>query len=124
MKSGRRAIIEIGVSQSRGMTVYFSFDQTRTFATFRREGSVVAHSRTIDELFQSRIDARDDRKFVAVLEGSFEYLQNFRTSLRTPRLIVYVSTLEILHQLKVTVVDEDWEPGGEKIDLNYYLRER
>lgn len=114
---------EIGVCNARGMTTYFSFDQTRTFATYRREGSVVTHSRTIDELFQSRIDARDDRKFVAVLEGSFEYLQKFRTSLETPHLVVYVSTREILYQLKVKVVDEDWKPGAEKIDLNNYLGE-
>lgn len=115
---------EIGVCHARGITTYFSFDQTRSFATYRREGSVITHTRTIDELFQSRIDARDDRQFVAVLEGSFDFLQEFRTSLKTPHLIVYVSALEVLHQLEVNVVDKDWKPGAKTIDLNKYLPSR
>jgi hypothetical protein len=121
MHIGNDQIREIGVSQARGITAYFSLDQTRTFSTYRREGSGVIRNNTIDELFQKRRDAGDDRFFVAILEGSLGFLQSYQASLTIPRLVVYISTPEVLRALNVEVIDENWRSNRKKIDLNNYL---
>ena len=109
------------MSQARGITAYFSLDQTQTFSTYRREGSGVIRNNTIDELFQKRRDAGDDRFFVAILEGSLGFLQSYQASLTIPRLVVYISTPEVLQALNVEVIDENWRSNRKKIDLNNYL---
>lgn len=121
MKSKKNPIREIGISKARGITAYFAFDQTKTFSTYRREGSVIDHTSTIDELFQKRLDAGDDRVFIAVLDGSLEYLRHFKETLTTPKLIVYLSTLDVLDELNIEVIDRKWESTQEKIDLNKYV---
>lgn len=121
MKSGSSQIREIGVCHARGITTYFSLDQTKTFSTYRREGSGVVREDTIDELFQKRHDAADNRLFVAVLEGSLIFLRQFQETLKMPHLIIYISTLDVLRELKVDVIDENWKSNQNKIDLNKYL---
>lgn len=121
MGIGRKAVREIGVSHARGITAYYSFDQTKTFSTYRREGSGVTRDITIDELFRKRREAGDNRSFIAVLEGSLGFLQSYQTALTVPDLIVYVSTPEVLQELNVEIVDNNWESNQKKIDLNYYL---
>jgi hypothetical protein len=121
MSTGNSQPREIGVINARGITAYFSFDQTKTYSTYRREGSGVVRDSSIDELFQKRRNARDDRFFIAVLEGSLGFLQQYQRTLKMPHLIVYISTPAVLQELGVVVIDENWNAQQQKIDLNHYL---
>ena len=62
--------------------------------------------------------------FVAIIQGDIGFMLDYRLKLNLPDLIVYVSTPELLRQMNIQVIDESWERGDEKIDLNLYLPRR
>lgn len=112
---------ELGVCKSSGFTSYFSLDQTKTLSYYRREGSTIEH-RSIDEEIRARIAARDDRKFVAIIEGSHEFISHYRELLTLPDVVVYVSDVDSLRSIGITPVDVNWEKSDKKIDLNEFLQ--
>ena len=111
---------ELGVCQASGFTSYFSLDQTKTLSYYRREGSTIEH-RAIDEEIRSRVAARDDRKFVAIIEGSLEFISHYRGLLTLPDVVVFVSDVDSLRSIGITPVDMNWKKGDKKIDLNKFL---
>jgi hypothetical protein len=111
---------ELGVCQASGFTSYFSLDQSKTLSYYRREGSTIEH-RSIDEEIRARIAARDDRKFVAIIEGSLEFISRYRELLTLPNVIIYVSDVDTLRLIGITPVDVNWKKGDKKIDLNKFL---
>ena len=111
---------ELGVCQASGFTSYFSLDQTKTLSYYRREGSGMEH-RSIDEEIRARIAAKDDRKFVAIIEGSREFISRYRELLTLPDVIIYVSDVDTLRSIGITPVDVNWKKGDKKIDLSKFL---
>jgi hypothetical protein len=111
---------ELGVCKASGFTSYFSLDQTKTLSYYRREGSTIEH-RSIDEEIRARIAARDDRKFVAIIEGSLEFISRYRELLTLPDVVVFVSDVDSLRSIGITPVDLNWKKGDKKIDLNKFL---
>ena len=114
---------ELGVCKSSGFTSYFSLDQSKTLSYYRREESAIEHQ-SIDEEIQARIAAKDDRKFVAIIEGSIEFISQYRESLTLPDVVVYVSDADSLRSIGITPVDVNWKKGDNKIDLNKFLEKR
>ena len=112
---------ELGVCKSSGFTSYFSLDQTKTLSYYRREGSTIEH-KSIDEEIRARIAARDDRKFIAIIEGSLQFISHYRELLTLPDVIVYVSDVDTLQSIGITPVDGNWKKGDKKIDLNEFLQ--
>lgn len=111
---------ELGVCQASGFTSYFSLDQTKTLSYYRREGSSIEHQ-SIDEEIRARIAAKDDRKFVAIIEGSLEFISRYRELLTLPDAIIYVSDVDTLRSIGITPVDVHWKKGDKKIDLSKFL---
>jgi hypothetical protein len=114
---------ELGVCKSSGFTSYFSLDQSKTLSYYRREESAIEHQSN-DEEIQARIAAKDDRKFVAIIEGSIEFISQYRESLTLPDVVVYVSDADSLRSIGITPVDVNWKKGDNKIDLNKFLEKR
>ena len=114
---------EIGISKASGFTSYFSLDQTRTLSFYRRQGSTVAH-KPIDEEICKRINAGDNRLFVAIIEGDINFMLGYRASVTKADLIIYISSSQNLSGIGVRILDQNWMNGDEKIDLNEFLPER
>jgi hypothetical protein len=112
---------EIGISKASGFSSYFSLDQSKTLSYYRREGSSIEH-RSIDEEIRARIAARDDRKFVAIIEGGLQFISHYRESLTFPDVIVYVSDIVSLRSIGITPIDANWEKGDKNMDLNKFLQ--
>ena len=113
-------IREIGVSHASGLTTYFSLDQSRTLSYYRRQGSKLDH-KEIDDEIRARIAARDDRMFVAIIEGNVDFMLTYKRRLSQPNVIIFVSNVENLRLIGVTAIDELWKKGDTQLDLNEFL---
>ena len=112
----------LGICKASGFTTYFGLDQTRTLSFYRRqEGPIERSPDDIDKKIQERRIAGDTRCFVAVVEGNREFLDHFLKGLTEPDLVVLVSTNDVLEDLGVTPIDQQWEKGQPQVDLNKFL---
>ena len=114
-------MIELGVTQSKGITVYNALDQVRFVAYYKRKGGRVELT---PEIISTEIKSIDEntpllvRKFVPILEGDAEFLADWRNTVPEIDFQICISTKEVLRNLKIKIVDEDWKPGQEQISLN------
>lgn len=116
---------EIGISKATGFTAYFSLDQTRFLAYYKRDNGPV--NQTPDEMNMkiiSRRAAGDDRKFVAIVEGLQGTLEYYRDKLTEPDYILYISDAKTLRGMGIRPIDQSWSRDVEQIDLNQVLATR
>jgi hypothetical protein len=116
---------EVGVTKSTGLTVYYSLDQVRFVAYYKRDGGPINLSPELinAEIIEKR-NLGDPRKFVAIIEGGYGTLAYYQDRLTEPEFVVYVSNLETLQQLGVKSLDSSWTPGQPQISLNAVLSSR
>jgi hypothetical protein len=116
---------EFGVSRSSGFTTYFSLDQTRFLAYYKRDNGAINQSpEQINKQIVERRAARDDRKFIAIVEGQVGTLEYYRDRLTEPDYVIYVSDNETLASMGIKAVDANWSKGDRQIDLNQIIARR
>ena len=117
-------MIEWGVTKSKGLTAYYALDQVRFVAYYKRKGGRVELT---PDLISAEIKSKDEntpllvRKFVLILEGDAEFLADWRNAVPEIDFQICISTKEVLRNLNIRIVDEDWKPGQEQISLNKLL---
>lgn len=116
---------EVGVTKSTGLTVYYSLDQVKFVAYYKRDGGPINLSpeRINAEIIEKK-QLGDPRKFIAIVEGGYGTLAYYQDRLTEPEFIVYVSTQKNLDQLGIQSIDGSWVPGQPQISLNTVLSSR
>jgi hypothetical protein len=117
-------MIEYGVTQSKGLTVYYALDQVRFVAYYkRRGGQIPLDPKTISAEISSQKDNSTllVRKYVLIVEGDEGFLADWRNSVPEIDFQICISSKEVLEKLQIKIVDEDWKPGNKQISLNQLL---
>jgi len=120
-------MIEYGITQSTGLTVYNSLDQVKFVAYYKREGGRVPLSpEIISAEIKTQIELHGGsifpiRKFVLIIDGGTDFLAEWRNSVPEVTFQICISTKGTLKELGVRIIDEDWKPGKKPISLNQLL---
>ena len=117
-------MIEFGLTQSNGLTAYHALDQVRFVAYYKRKGGQIPlDPKLISSEINSQIEnsTHRARRFVLIIEGDASFLAEWRNSVPEINVQICISTREVLKDLNIKIVDEDWKPGTKKISLNRLL---
>lgn len=120
-------MIEYGVTRSTGLTVYYSLDQVRFVAYYKRKGGQVPLSpETISGEIKSQIEQHETsifliRRFVLIIEGDAEFLEEWKNAVPEINFQICISSKETLEKLRIKIIDEDWNPSNKQISLNKLL---
>ncbi len=124
VKNGKVEVIEFGLTQSNGLTAYYALDQVRFVTYYKRKGGQI----TLDhKMISSEIKSQIEnstllvRRYVLIIEGDADFLGEWRNSVPEIDVQICISTKEVLKNLNIKIVDEDWEPGTQQISLNKLL---
>ena len=118
---------EYGITQSTGLTVYYSLDQVRFVAYYKREGGQVPLSpEIISAEIKTQIELHKGsifpiRKFVLIIEGDADFLAEWRNSVPEIDFQICISSKETLKELGIRMIDEDWKSGTKQVSLNQLL---
>ena len=118
---------EYGITQSTGLTVYYSLDQVRFVAYYKREGGQVPLSpEIISAEIKTQIELHKGsifpiRKFVLIIEGDADFLAEWRNSVPEIDFQICISSKETLKELGIRMIDEDWKLGTKQVSLNQLL---
>jgi hypothetical protein len=124
VKNGKVEVIEFGLTQSNGLTAYYALDQVRFVAYYKRKGGQIPlDPRIISSEIKSQIENSTllVRRYVLIIEGDADFLAEWRNSVSEIDVQICISTGEVLKNLNIKIVDEDWEPGTQQISLNKLL---
>ena len=117
-------MIEFGLTQSNGLTAYYALDQVRFVAYYKRKGGQIPLD---PEMISSEIKSQIEnstlliRRYVLIIEGDADFLAEWRNSVPEINVQICISTREVLKNLNIKIVDEDWKPGTQQISLNKLL---
>jgi hypothetical protein len=124
VKNGKVEVIEFGLTQSNGLTAYYALDQVRFVTYYKRKGGQI----TLDhKMISSEIKSQIEnstllvRRYVLIIEGDADFLAEWRNSVPEINVQICISTREVLKNLNIKIVDEDWKPGTRQISLNKLL---
>ena len=124
MERQKAAMIEYGIAQSKGLTVYYALDQVRFVAYYKRKGGQIPLD---PETISAEIKSQKDhstllvRKYVLIVEGDEGFLEEWRNKVPEIDFQICISSKEVLKKLKIKIIDEDWKPGNRQISLNQLL---
>jgi hypothetical protein len=120
-------MVEYGVTKSAGLTVYYSLDQVRFVAYYKRKGGRVHLSpETVSAEIKSQIELHKTsifsiRKFVLIIEGDSDFLEQWRNSVPEIDIQICVSSKDTLEKLSIKILDKDWKLGDSQISFNKLL---
>lgn len=110
-----------GMCNDKASAAYKSFDPSRFMVYFIDEDDPEA--RTVEELNAWAERARrtfdDDRRIVAVMQGSVEYCEKYLKSLEPMfEAVVVAGSKPMLERLGLKILDSDWQPGDKQIQMD------
>jgi len=120
-------MIEYGIIHSTGLTVHYSLDPVKFVSYYKRKGGQVPlSSEIVSAEIKSQIELHKTsilsiRKFVLIIEGDSDFLEQWRNSVPEIDIQICVSSKDTLEKLSIKILDKDWKPGDSQISFNKLL---
>jgi hypothetical protein len=115
-------MIEIGVTKSTGLTVYYSLDQVKFVAYYKRQhGPIDLKPAQIATEIMTKREMGDHRRFVMIVEGDLNLLQSWRSTMHEFDIAIYVGKRDDVEKLGIIIVDANWDRDDRQISLNQIL---
>ena len=115
-------MIEIGVTKSTGLTVYYSLDQVKFVAYYKRKhGPIDLKPAQIATEIKTKREMGDHRKFVMIVVGDLDFLRSWRSTIHEFEIAIYVGKIDDVEKLGITIVDASWDQGDRQLSLNQIL---
>ncbi len=115
-------MIEIGVTKSTGLTVYYSLDQVKFVAYYKRQhGPIDLKPAQIAAEIEEKREFGEHRRFVMIVEGDLDFLRSWRSAIHEFDIAIYVGKRDDVENLGITIVDASWDQDDEQISLTQIL---
>jgi hypothetical protein len=113
---------DLGVSKSRGLTIYFALAQVHTLTFYSREGGPLGQTPISIAKQVSDTRQHDPRRFVLIVEGEYDYLCRYHQAEIDVDVRIFVGNAADLSRLKLSVIDADWDDSQAQLNINDYIR--